>query len=273
MKFFKIALASCASVFLATSLSACASQGKDANTLTVAASPAPHAKILTEFAAPKMEEKGFKLEVKEYTDYLLPNSDTTSGAVDANYFQHINYLNNYNEENGTDLVNAGNIHYEPFGLFAGKSNDLNNIAKGATVAVPNDPTNEGRALLLLQDLGLIKLSDESGITATPKDIVENPHELKILELEAAALPRTLSDNDFAIINGNYAIEAGLKVEDALALEDSSSSIIQEEYANVICTTSDKQDNEAVKALVEILQSDECADYLASTFGSSVLPVK
>ena len=240
-------------------------------TLTVAASPSPHAEILNDFAAPKLAEQGIELKVKEYTDYILPNQDTTSGAVDANYFQHINYLNNYNEENGTDLVNAGKIHFEPMGVFAGKSSDLKNIADGATIAVPNDPTNEGRALLILQDQGLIKLSDDAGITATKNDIVENPHNIEIVEQEAASLPATLQDSDFAVINGNYAIDAGLSLKDAVASEDPQSDVIQKEYANIICTTSDKKDDKSIKALVDVLQTDEFKKYLDETFDGAVLP--
>ena len=241
------------------------------STLTVAASPSPHAEILNDFAAPKLAEQGIELKVKEYTDYILPNQDTTSGAVDANYFQHINYLNNYNEENGTDLVNAGKIHFEPMGVFAGKSSDLKNIADGAKIAVPNDPTNEGRALLILQDQGLIKLSDDAGITATKNDIVENPHNIEIVEQEAASLPATLQDSDFAVINGNYAIDAGLSLKDAVASEDPKSDVIQKEYANIICTTSDKKDDKAIKALVDVLQTDDFKDYLDKTFDGAVLP--
>ena len=240
-------------------------------TLTVAASPSPHAEILNDFAAPKLAEQGIELKVKEYTDYILPNQDTTSGEVDANYFQHINYLNNYNEENGTDLVNAGKIHFEPMGVFAGKSSDLKNIADGAKIAVPNDPTNEGRALLILQDQGLIKLSDDAGITATKKDIVENPHNIEIVEQEAASLPATLQDSDFAVINGNYAIDAGLSLKDAVASEDPKSDVIQKEYANIICTTKDKENDKAIKALVDVLQTDDFKDYLDKTFDGAVLP--
>ena len=240
-------------------------------TLTVAASPSPHAEILNDFAAPKLAEQGIELKVKEYTDYILPNQDTTSGAVDANYFQHINYLNNYNKENGTDLANAGKIHFEPMGVFAGKSKDLKNIADGATIAVPNDPTNEGRALLILQDQGLIKLSKDAGITATKKDIVENPHNIEIVEQEAASLPATLQDSDFAVINGNYAIDAGLSLKEAVASEDPQSDVIQKEYANIICTTVDKKDDEAIKALVEVLQTEDFKKYLDKTFDGAVLP--
>ena len=177
-----------ATALLATgALSACGGNGDPASdsvavdspvTLTVAASPSPHAEILNDFAAPLLAEQGITLEVKEYTDYILPNQDTTSGEVDCNYFQHLNYLNNYNEENGTDLVSVGKIHFEPMGVFAGKSDDLAAIADGATITIPNDATNEGRALLLLQEQGIITLSEDAGITATPNDIVDNPHNVE-----------------------------------------------------------------------------------------------
>lgn len=239
-------------------------------TLTVAASPAPHAEILNDFAAPLLAKEGIELKVKEYTDYIQPNKDTTSGAVDANYFQHITYLENYNAENGTDLVSAGLIHYEPFAVYAGTSNDLDAIADGATIAVPNDPTNEGRALLLLQDLGLIALSDPENLEATPKDIKDNPHNLKFQELEAAALPRALSSVDFAVINGNYAIEAGYYVADALAHE-SSDSLAVEKYANIICVAKNNEDSKAVKALVKVLTSDDFKAYLEENYGEDVLP--
>lgn len=239
-------------------------------TLTVAASPAPHAEILSDFAAPLLAKEGIELKVKEYTDYIQPNKDTTSGAVDANYFQHITYLENYNAENGTDLVSAGLIHYEPFAVYAGTSNDLDAIADGATIAVPNDPTNEGRALLLLQDLGLIALSDPENLEATPKDIKDNPHNLKFQELEAAALPRALSSVDFAVINGNYAIEAGYHVADALAHE-SSDSLAVEKYANIICVAKNNEDSKAVKALVKVLTSDDFKAYLEENYGEDVLP--
>ncbi|WP_294121657.1 MetQ/NlpA family ABC transporter substrate-binding protein [uncultured Collinsella sp.] len=239
-------------------------------TLTVAASPAPHAEILNDFAAPLLAKEGIELKVKEYTDYIQPNKDTTSGAVDANYFQHITYLENYNAENGTDLVSAGLIHYEPFAVYAGTSNDLDAIADGATIAVPNDPTNEGRALLLLQDLGLIALSNPENLEATPKDIKDNPHNLKFQELEAAALPRALSSVDFAVINGNYAIEAGYHVADALAHE-SSDSLAVEKYANIICVAKNNEDSKAVKALVKVLTSDDFKAYLEENYGEDVLP--
>lgn len=270
-------LAGAAALAATVSLAAC-SGGSDAGegsaaaatqTLVVGASPSPHAVILNDYAAPLLAEQGIELEVKEYTDYIQPNKDTSNGTVDANYFQHINYLNNYNEENGTDLVNVGKIHFEPMGVFAGNSSDIENVPDGATFGIPNDPTNEGRALLLLQDLGLITLAEDAGITATPNDIVDNPKGLKFSEQEAAALPRTLGDVDFAVINGNYAIDAGLKLEDAVAQEDANSDVIQQEYANVIVTTPELEDDERITALVGVLQTDEFKQYLAETFGDAV----
>ncbi len=255
-------------------LTACGGSGAagsaDDSVITVAASPAPHAQILTDFAAPRLAEQGIELKVKEYTDYIQPNKDTASGAVDANYFQHITYLENSNAENGTDLVSAGLIHYEPFAVYAGTSSDLNAIADGATIAIPNDPTNEGRALLLLQDLGLISLSDPDNLEATPKDIKDNPHNIKFQELEAAALPRALSSVDFAVINGNYAIEAGHHVSDALAHE-SSDSLAVEKYANIICVAKGSEDKKAVRALVEVLTSEDFKSYLEEHYGEDVLP--
>ena len=255
----------------AGSLAACGAEGHahEHGTLRIGASPSPHAEILNDFAAPRLEERGIALNVVEYTDYLKPNEDVISGELDANYFQHINYLNNYNEENGSDLVNAGAIHYEPFGIFPGRSNDLDSIADGATISVPNDPTNEGRALLLLQDLGLITLDEAAGVTATANDITDNPHGLKIVEQEAAVLPSTLADVDFAIINGNYAIDAGLSLDDAVATENADSTAVREQYVNIIATRPELKDDERIAALVEVLKGDDFATYLQETFGASV----
>ena len=273
-------IAAAAAVVGVGSLAACGTSGDTSaaggssaeggsQTLTVAASPSPHAEILNDFAADKLAEQGIALEVKEYTDYILPNQDVSAGEIDCNYFQHINYLNNYNEENGTDLVNVGKIHFEPMGVFAGKSDDLANIADGATISVPNDATNEGRALLLLQEHGVITLSESAGITATPNDIVDNPHNVEILEQEAAMLPSTLADVDFAVINGNYAIDAGLTLADAVAQESADSDVIKNEYANVIVTRPELEDDERIKALVDVLTTDEFKEYLTDTFGDSV----
>jgi len=216
------------------------------------------------------KDQNIDLEVKEYTDYIIPNQVTSSGEVDANYFQHINYLNNYNKENGTDLVGVAAIHYEPFGIYAGKSSDLKNIADGAQIAVPNDPTNEGRAFLLLQQEGLVTLKDPENLEATPVDVAENPHSLNFVEVEAAAVPRQLQDVDFAVINGNYAIEAGLHVSDAVAVEAADGTAV-EQYANYIVTTPDKQDDDRIKALVSVLTSDDFKTYLKDTYDEDVLP--
>ncbi|MDY2777973.1 MAG: MetQ/NlpA family ABC transporter substrate-binding protein [Collinsella sp.] len=252
-------------------LSACDGAGSDGGTkLTIAASPAPHAKILSEFAAPKLKEQGIELVVREYTEYILPNKDTTSGEVDANYFQHVNYLDNYNLENGTDLVSVAPIHYEPMAVYAGKSSDLSAISEGATIAIPSDPTNEGRALLLLQDEGLIELKDKKNLEATPNDIAENPHGIVFQELEAAALPRALDSVDFAVINGNYAIEAGKHVSDSLAHEEVGSRAV-EQYANVICVAAGNEDDASIKALVDVLHTDEFKAFLKDTYGEDVLP--
>ena len=268
--FTRRSLFASAAVLAVSSLAGCGSKPKhEHGTLKIGASPSPHAEILNDFVAPRLEEQGITLEVKEYTDYIKPNQDVTSGDLDANYFQHINYLNNYNAENGTDLVNAGKIHFEPMGVFSGRSNDLAAIADGATISIPNDPTNEGRALLLLQEQGVITLSDDAGLEATPNDIVDNPHNIQFSEQEAAMLPSTLADVDFAVINGNYAIDAGLTLADAVAQERADSEIIAEEYANVICTRPELEDDECIVALVEILQTEDFKAYLEETFGDSV----
>ncbi|MCH3925537.1 MAG: MetQ/NlpA family ABC transporter substrate-binding protein [Atopobiaceae bacterium] len=269
-------LAGSAALIASSVLAACGNSGStgssasETKTLTVAASPSPHAEILNNFAVPKLKDQNIDLEVKEYTDYIIPNQVTSSGEVDANYFQHINYLNNYNKENGTDLVGVAAIHYEPFGIYAGKSSDLKNIADGAQIAVPNDPTNEGRAFLLLQQEGLVTLKDSENLEATPVDVAENSHNLNFVEVEAAAVPRQLQDVDFAVINGNYAIEAGLHVSDAVAVEAADGTAV-EQYANYIVTTPDKQDDDRIKALVSVLTSDDFKTYLKDTYDEDVLP--
>lgn len=261
----------------ATTLAACGNtnSGEDAGAaeeqkvLTVAATPEPHAKILNEFAAPKLAEQGIELQVTEFTDYVLPNEVVYNGEIDCNYFQHLNYLTDYNEQNGEDLVSVAKIHYEPFGIYAGKSDDLATIADKAEVAVPNDPTNEARALLLLQQAGLITLKDPNDLGATPNDISDNPHNITFREIEAPATPRALEDVDFAAINGNFAIQAGLHAADALVLEEAS-GIAFEKYANIICTSSDKESDERIAALVAVLQTEEFKTYLEENFGKDVL---
>ena len=240
-------------------------------TLKVAASPTPHAEILN-VAKEILAEQGIDLEVVEFSDYVQPNLVTESGEVDANYFQHGPYLESFNEENSTHLVSVGAIHYEPFGIYPGKSSDLENIADGATIAVPNDTTNEARALQLLAAQGLITVRDGAGLTATVNDITENPHNLQIEEIEAAQLPRTVQDVDFAVINGNYAMEAGFSVgKDALATEDASSEAAQT-YANILVVKEGNENDPAIQALLAALTSDKVKDYINETYDGAVVPI-
>ena len=219
-------------------------------TIKVAASAVPHAEIL-EAAKPLLAEQGYTLEIQIFDDYVQPNLVVESGDFDANYFQHIPYLESFNEEKGTHLVNAGGIHYEPFGLYPGTETSLDNI-DNATIAVPNDTTNEARALLLLQDNGYITLKDGVGLTATTKDIVENPHNITFVELEAAQVPRTLPEVSFGVLNGNYAMEAGLTVADDALLYESDDSEATATYVNVIAVKEGNENLPKIKALVDTL---------------------
>ncbi|MGN0256712.1 MAG: MetQ/NlpA family ABC transporter substrate-binding protein [Chordicoccus sp.] len=244
--------------------------GKD-TTIVVGASPSPHAEIL-EQAKKLLEAKGWTLDVKEYSDYIQPNAALASGDLDANYFQHKPYLDEYNSENGTDLVSAATIHYEPFGIFPGKTKSLDDLKDGATVGVPNDATNEARALNLLAANGLIKLKDGADINATVKDIEDNPKNLQIQEIEAAQLPRSLQDLDIAVINGNYAIDAGLSpTKDALALEDAE-SLGAKTYGNIIAVRKGDENTEKTKALVAALESDTVRNYINETYDGAVVPL-
>ena len=240
-------------------------------TIKVAASPVPHAEILG-VAKDILAEQGITLEIIEYTDYVQPNLVTESGEVDANYFQHTPYLDSFNEENGTHLVSVGAIHYEPFGLFAGKTATLDELADGAKIAVPNDTTNEARALQLLAAQGIITLKEGAGLTATKNDIAENPHNVDIVEMEAAQLPRTLADVDFAVINGNYAAEAGLNAAtDALAVEDASSEAAQT-FANILVVKEGNEDNPAIQALLAALQSEQVKNFIDETYSGAVVAI-
>ena len=218
-----------------------------------------------------LKEKGYELEIKEYVDYIQPNLALESGDLDANYFQHLPYLESFNKENGTNLVSAGAIHYEPFGVYAGKTTSLDELQDGATIAVPNDTTNEARALLLLEAQGLIKLKEDAGLTATKNDIVENPKNLQLYEVEAAQLPRVIGDVDVAVINGNYAIEAGYKVSDALAVE-ASDSLAATTYGNVVAVRAGEENDPAIQALIEALTSDEVKAFIESTYDGAVVPL-
>ena len=240
-------------------------------TLKVAASPTPHAEILNA-AKDILAEQGIDLEVIEFTEYVQPNLVTESGEVDANYFQHKPYLDGFNVEQGTHLVSVGPVHYEPLGIYPGKSSDLENIADGATIAIPSDTTNEARALQLLATQGLITVRDDAGLTATINDITENPHNIKFEEIEAAQLPRTVQDVDFAVINGNYALAAGFSVKnDALATEDASSEAAQT-YANVLVVKEGNENAPAIQALYAALTSDKVKDYINSTYDGAVVPI-
>ncbi len=241
----------------------------DDTTIVVGASPSPHAEIL-EQVKDVLAESGWTLEIKEYSDYIQPNAALDAGDLDANYFQHQPYLDNYNEENGTDLVGVAQIHYEPFGIFPGKTTSLDDLQDGAQVGVPNDATNEARALLLLEAQGLITLKADAGINATKNDIEENPKNLEIVEIEAAQLPRSIQDLDIAVVNGNYAIEAGFSVEnDALAVEDAE-SLGAKTYGNVIAVRNGEEENPKTLALVAALQSDAVRTYIEDTYDGAVV---
>ena len=239
-------------------------------TLKVGASPTPHAEILA-VVKDLLAEEGITLEIVEFTDYIQPNLAVEEGEIDANYFQHITYMNNFNAENGTHLASVAEIHYEPFGLYAGTTASLNELQDGATIGVPNDPTNGGRALLLLQEQGLITLKEDVGLEPTVLDIAENPHNYQIEELEAAQLPRSLDSLDLAVINGNYAIQAGLNVADALAIE-SAEGTAGTAYVNVLAVAEDRVDDPAIQALANALKSDEVKTFIDETYGGAVVAV-
>lgn len=251
-------------------LGGCGGKGADDKVIKVAASATPHAELL-EQAKPILADKGYDLQVTVFDDYVQPNEVVESGDFDANYFQHIPYLDSFNEEKGTHLVNAGGIHYEPFGIYPGTKSDLGSVADGDSVAVPNDTTNEARALLLLQDNGLITLKSGAGLNATINDIEENPYNLEIVELEAAQVPRVVEEVAFVVLNGNYALEAGYSVaKDALAYESSDSEAAKT-YVNVIAVKEGNENTDKIKALVEALKSDTVKTYITDTYDGAVIP--
>lgn len=242
------------------------------NVIKVAASQTPHSEIL---AAVKdlLAKEGYDLEVTVFEDYVQPNNVVESGEFDANYFQHVNYLNSFNEENGTHLAIAdnGKIHYEPFGIYGGTKTSLDDIADGDAIAIPNDTTNEARALLLLQQEGLIKLNDGVGVTATVNDVAENPHNLELVEVEAAQVPKQLPSVAFGVINGNYALEAGLNVAtDALATESAEGDAIQQ-YVNVIAVKEGNESSAKIKALTDALHSETAVKYINDNYQGAVVP--
>ena len=258
-----------------------ADAGTDANadqttefkgTITVAASQTPHSEILAE-AAKILETEGWELKVTVFDDYVQPNNVVESEEFDANYFQHIPYLNSFNDEQGTHLVNAGGIHYEPFGIYAGTKSSLDDIADGDEIAVPNDTTNEARALLLLQDNGILTLREGAGLTATVNDIESYNVQVKIIELAAESVKDAIPDAAYVVLNGNYALEAGLSVgKDALAYESNDSTAAQT-YVNIIAVKEGHENDEGIKALVEVLKSDEIVQFINDTYDGAVVPFK
>ena len=257
-------LAGCSS----SSTSSTSSSSSADKTIKVGASPTPHAEILNH-VKDALKQDGYDLQVVEYNDYIQPNTALESGELDANYFQHITYLNNFNEENGTNLVSAGEIHFEPMRIYAGKTKSLADLQDGAKVSVPNDTTNEARALLLLQQEGLIKLKDGASTNATKLDIVENPKNLEINEVEAAQVPRTVSDVDIVVVNCNYALTAGLDSSTSLAVESDTGEAAKA-YANVIAVKSGNESSEKTKALVKALQTADVKSFIDKEYDGAVI---
>ena len=255
---------------LVLGLTACGGKKSDGTTIKVGATPAPHAAVL-EVAKEILAEEGYTLDIVEYDDYVTPNTSLEDGSLDANYFQHITYMNDFNTEYGTHMVSAAGIHYEPFGLYAGKASAIADLQDGAQIAVPNDGTNEARALLLLEQEGLIKLKEGVGLSATKDDIAENPHDFDIVEMEARLLPTTLQDMDMAVINGNYALDAGLKVSDAVAVE-AADGTAAEAYVNVLAVKEGNESSDGIKALVKALQSEEVKTFIEESYDGAVVPL-
>lgn len=268
MKTTKKILALVLALLLTLTVTACSGTTKEKK-LIVGASPAPHAEIL-EVVKPILEKQGITLEIQEFTDYVLPNQALDAGDIDANYFQHGPYLENFNANNGTDLVAAASIHFEPLGIYAGKSSDLNAIADGAVISVPNDATNEARALQLLAAQGIITLPEGAGLEVTARDIVENPYNVEILEIAAEQVPRTLVDVDFAVANGNYALEA--EITEHLLVTEDKESIGAQTYANVLAVRAGDEEREEIKALIAALESEEVRTFITETYGANVIPV-
>ncbi|MBR6812099.1 MAG: MetQ/NlpA family ABC transporter substrate-binding protein [Oscillospiraceae bacterium] len=254
-------------VLMCLSLAACGGTSSK-KTIKVGATPAPHCEIL-EIAKEVLKEEGYTLEIQEFNDYVVPNTAVEDGDLDANYFQHITYMNSFNAEHGTHLVSVAGIHYEPFGLYAGKVDSIDALADGAQIAVPNDPSNEARALQLLQQEGLITLKDGVGLDATKDDIIDNPKNIEIVEMEAQLLPTVLQDVDMAVINGNYAIDAGLKVSDAVAVE-AADGVAAEAYVNVLTVKEGKENDKGIQALVKALKSDAVKKFIEENYDGAVV---
>lgn len=251
-------------------LTGCGGKDGDDKTIKVGASPAPHAEILKEVES-ELEKDGYKLEVVEFQDYVQPNKALDAGDIDANYFQHKPYMDEFNAKQETELVSIGAIHYEPLGLYQGEKKSLDELAEGDKIAVPNDTTNEARALLLLESEGLIKLKKDAGLTATKQDVVENPKKLEIVELEAAIIPRSMSSVAMGVINGNYALSAGIKEDTAITFESSDSEAAKT-YANIIAVKKGNEDSEKSKALLKAMTSDKIKKFIEKKYGKAVVPV-
>ncbi len=243
-----------------------ASNAALAEKLSIAATPVPHAELL-ELVKPVLAKEGIELDIKVFTDYVQPNQQVADGHIDANFFQHKPYLDSFNKEHKTGLVSVGLVHVEPFGAYSQKIKNIKDLKDGALVALPNDPSNGARALLLLQKQGVIKLKDPANILATSRDVVQNPRHLKFRELEAATLPRVLPDVDLALINTNYALEAGLNpLKDALFIEGADSP-----YANLVATTQAKKNSPAIKKLVQALQSAQTRKFIQEKYKGAIVP--
>lgn len=277
-KLVKLLGTTAAAALLAVALGGCGSSSAsssegaaaDDNVIKVGASPSPHAEILAA-ASDVLADEGYELEVVEFNDYVQPNVALSEGELDANFFQHLPYLEDYNAENGTDLQSAGAIHFEPMTIYAGTCENLDAIEDGAVIAVPSDATNEARALLLLEEQGIITLKDGVGLAATANDIKDNPHNVEIKEAEAASLPTLLPDCALAVINGNFALSAGLGTDKALVSESADSEAAQT-YGNVIAVRADSVDSDKTKALVNALQSETIREYIENNYEGAVVPV-
>ncbi|WP_442857335.1 MetQ/NlpA family ABC transporter substrate-binding protein [Butyrivibrio sp. YAB3001] len=238
-------------------------------TIKIAASPVPHAEILAK-AADILKDYGYNLDIVEFEDYVQPNLVVESGEFDANYMEHVPYLNSFNEEQGTHIVDAGDIHYEPFGIYPGKKKSLDEVADGDKIAIPNDTTNEARALLLLQDNGLLKLKDGADLKVTVNDIVENPYNIEFVELEAAQVARVVNEVSYVVLNGNYALEAGYSVgKDSIAYE-SSDSVAAKTYVNIIGVLDGNENSDKIKALVTVLRSADIKKFIEDTYDGAVI---
>lgn len=266
--------AAAVATFSVLGLAGCGSStnASDSKTIVVAATPTPHAEILNDVVKQELKKEGYTLEVKELTDYVQPNTLTEEGEVDANYFQHKPYLDDFNKEHGTHIASVAAVHFEPFGLYPGKTKDLKSLADGAVVAVPNDATNEARALLLLQDAGLIKLKDPRNIASTTKDITDNPKHLEFKELEAAVVPTVLQDVDIAALNGNYALQAKFNPSKDALFSEKSDGIAAQTYANIVAVKEGNEKSEKTQALVKAITSDAVRDYITKTYSGAVVAV-